>query len=506
MVVPFESALFNMELTPQNILLIGSILLLISVVAGKTTSKLGVPTLIFFLVVGILAGSESIGGIHFDNPELAQFIGITALNFILYSGGLDTNWQFIKPILWRGIALSTLGVFLTALSVGVFMHYVFGFSLAEGMLLGAIVSATDAAAVFSILRNKGIGLKGYLRPVLEFESGSNDPMAYFLTISMTAIVASGHTDMLELIPSFLQEFLIGGTMGYIMGKCSVWLINNIKLETEGLYPVLTLALAMFTYSATHFIHGNGFLAIYISAIILGNSNFIHKRSLIRFYDGQAWLMQIILFLTLGLLVFPSKIFPVMGMGLLISAFLIVVARPVSVFISLAFFKSNTRSKLFISWVGLRGGVPIVFATYPLIARIEKAELIFNLVFFISITSVLLQGTTLAAVAKFLHLTVPAKAKRRSNMEITDNAKKERMRIQIPPGNNAIGKKVVELGMPSGAQIMTIKRGDHYLIPNGSTRIFENDRLFILAEDLKTTSAVHDSLHITDEEAPDLFYE
>jgi potassium/hydrogen antiporter len=494
-----------MNINAENILLIGSILLLVSIIAGKTTSRFGVPTLIFFLIVGILAGSESIGGIYFDNPEIAQFIGITALNFILFSGGLDTNWQAIKPVLGRGIALSTIGVFCTALSVGLFMHYFFDFSIVEGMLLGAIVSATDAAAVFSILRNKGIGLKGFLRPLLELESGSNDPMAYFLTISLTSIVASGNVDLLQLIPSFLQEFIIGGAMGYIMGKASAWILNNIHLETEGLYPVLTLGLAMFTYSATHFIHGNGFLAIYLCAVVLGNSNFIHKRSLMRFYDGQAWLMQIILFLTLGLLVFPSKIIPVMGMGLLISAFLIFVARPIGVFLSLLPFKSNIRGKLFISWVGLRGGVPIVFATYPLIAGLEKAELIFNLVFFISITSVLLQGTTLAYVAKLLHVSVPAKAKKLTEMEITDIAKKERLRLTIPPGNNAIGKKIVQLGIPKAAQIMTIKRGDHYLIPNGSTRILEGDKLFILAADEKTVKTVHESLHIKDEEE-DRFFE
>ncbi len=484
-----------MVIDAGNILLIGSLLLLLSIIAGKTTSKLGVPTLIFFLIIGILAGSEGIGGIHFDNAGLAQLIGIVALNFILFSGGLDTNWKVIQPVLWRGILLSTAGVLLTAFSVGIFVHLVFNFTLAEGILLGAIVSATDAAAVFSILRNKGIGLKGYLRPVLELESGSNDPMAYFLTISLTAIVASGNVDFQHLVIDFFKEFIIGGALGYLMGKGSVWLINNIKLETEGLYPVLTLALAMLTYSATHFVSGNGFLAIYISAIILGNSNFIHKRSLMQFYDGQAWLMQIILFLTLGLLVFPSQIIPVIGMGIMISLFLILVARPIGVFVSLAFFKSNLRSKIFVSWVGLRGGVPIVFATYPLIAGIEKAGTIFNLVFFISVTSVLLQGTTLAYVAKLLHLDVPSKSKRRTEFEIADNAKKEKMQVVINAGNAAIGRMVVQLEFPKAAQIMTIKREDKYIIPVGSTLIEENDKLFILAEDRHTVQMVYESLHL-----------
>ena len=486
-----------MNIEVGNLLLIGSILLLISIIAGKTTSRLGVPTLIFFLIVGILAGSEGIGGIHFDNTSIAQFIGITALNFILFSGGLDTNWQSIKPILWRGVALSTLGVFLTALCVGVFVHYVFGFTIWEGLLLGSIVSATDAAAVFSILRSRGVALKGYLRPVLELESGSNDPMAYFLTITLTGIVASGNASFAELVPAFLKEFILGGAIGFAMGRASVWLINNIKMETDGLYPVLTLGLAMFTYSVTHSIGGNGFLAIYLCAIILGNSNIVHKRSLIKFYDGQAWLMQIILFLTLGLLVFPSRIVPLIGMGLLISAFLIFVARPVSVFASLSFFKSNVRSKLFISWVGLRGSVPIVFATYPLIAGIPKAELIFNLVFFISISSVLLQGTTLAYVAKMLHVTVPAKIKRRIGLdfETIDHIKSEMLEIMVTDNSKAVGKRILELEIPSTVNIIAIKRGEVYIVPTGSTRIQSEDILYVLAEDERSLELLSEALEL-----------
>lgn len=473
-----------MSIDPGNILLVGSVLLLISIVAGKTTSRLGVPTLIFFLIVGILAGSEGIGGIQFDNAPIAQFIGITALNFILFSGGLDTDWQSIKPILWRGIALSTIGVVLTALSVGAFVHFVFGFTIWEGLLLGAIVSATDAAAVFSILRNRGIALKGSLRPVLELESGSNDPMAYFLTITLTGIVASGHADASEWIIDFLKEFILGGAIGFIMGKASVWVINIIKLETEGLYPVLTLGLAMFTYSATHAIGGNGFLAIYLCAVIIGNSHMVHRRSLIRFYDGQAWLMQIVLFLSLGLLVFPSRIIPLIGMGLIISAFLIFIARPIGVFTSLSFFKTNTRSKLFVSWVGLRGSVPIVFATYPLIAGIPKAELIFNLVFFISITSVLLQGTTLAYVAKLLHVTVPAKAKKRIGLdfETNDSVKSKMREVILPSNSHAVEKRIVDLNIPATINILAIHRDEIYIAPHGSTKLKANDILVVLAED------------------------
>jgi potassium/hydrogen antiporter len=486
-----------MNIDPGNILLIGSILLLVSIIAGKTIRRFGVPTLILFLIVGILAGSEGIGRIHFDNPSITQFIGIVALNFILFSGGMDTDLHSLRPVIWRGIALSTIGVILTALSVGLFVHYVFDFTIAEGMLLGAVISATDAAAVFSILRSQGLGLKGYLRPVLELESGSNDPMAYFLTISLTTIVATGNTEYVDLVPLFLREFILGGFLGWLMGKLSVKLVNNIKLGTEGLYPVLTLGLAMFTYSFTHFIGGNGFLAIYLCALILGNSKLIHRRSLIKFYDGQAWLMQIILFLTLGLQVFPSRIMPLIGAGLLISAFLIFVARPIGVFAALAFFKSNIRSKLFISWVGLRGGVPIVFATYPLLAGIEKADLIFNLVFFISVTSVLLQGTTLSFVAKKLRVVVPAKAKRRIgfDFELIDNIKTEMQDFLVPSDSAACEKRIVELNIPATVNILAIKRHNVYIAPNGSTKLMANDILYILAEDKNSVDTLVSRLQL-----------
>jgi cell volume regulation protein A len=395
------------------------------------------------------------------------------------------------------VALSTIGVFLTAFAVGVFVHYAFGFSILEGLLLGAIVSATDAAAVFSILRNKGVALKGHLRPMLELESGSNDPMAYFLTITLTGIVASGNMNAGELVVSFLKEFIIGGAIGYIMGRGSVWLVNNIKLETEGLYPVLTLGLAIFTYSISHTIGGNGFLAIYLCAVIMGNSNMVHKRSLIKFYDGQAWLMQIILFLTLGLLVFPSRIVPLIGVGLLISAFLIFVARPIGVFVAMSFFKSNVRNKLFISWVGLRGSVPIVFATYPLLAGIPKAELIFNLVFFISITSVLLQGTTLAYVAKLLHVTVPPKAKRRRGLdfELIDNIRTEMKQVRLPVGAASVGKRIVELSIPATINILAIKRNGLYISPNGSTKLLADDILYVLAEDHSSLALLGQSIDV-----------
>jgi len=469
-----------MNLSPENILLVGSLLLLISIVAGNTSSRFGVPTLILFLIVGILAGSEGIGGIYFDNINIAQFIGVIALNFILFSGGLDTSWQVIKPIAWRGISLSTIGVFITALTVGIFVHFILDFSLLEGLLLGAVVSATDAAAVFSILRNRGVKLKGKVGAVLEFESGSNDPMAYFLTITLTGIIASGKFDTWNFLFLLVKGFLIGGTMGYCMGRISHWVINNIKLGSDGLYPVLVLGLAMFTYSATHIIGGNGFLAIYLSALVLGSRDFIHKRSLLKFYDGQAWLMQIILFLTLGLLVFPSRVIPLMPIGLLIAAFLMFIARPAGVFIGLAFSKTSIRSKLFISWVGLRGAVPIVFATYPMIAGLDKAGMIFNLVFFISITSVLLQGTTLPIIAKWLRVTEqPPLAPGKETKDLMP-ANNEIKIVTLNSDSVVVGKRIVDLHFPSSTYITLIKRNDQYIQPTGADKLLAGDRLLVLS--------------------------
>jgi len=477
----------------ENILLLGSILLFISIIASKTSFRLGIPTLILFLLVGMLAGSDGPGGIYFNDPKIAQFLGVVALTFILFSGGLDTKWESVKPVVRQGISLSTIGVLITAALVGVFTSYILDFTLLEGLLLGAIVSSTDAAAVFSILRSKNVGLKGNLRPTLEFESGSNDPMAYFLTISMIYLVTNPEASVLSLIPKFLKGMLIGAACGFVMGRVMIWLVNKIKLDVAGLYPVFVLSLVFFTFSFTDFIGGNGFLAIYISAIILGSNNFIHKKSLIRFYDGMAWLMQIIMFLTLGLLVFPGRLVPILVPGILISVFLILIARPISVFISLAFAKGlNVRKKLFLSWVGLRGAAPIVFATYPMLAGIPYADTLFNLVFFISVSSVILQGTTLPLVAKWLHVSVPGAIKRKFpiDLEMNDDLKSELVELDIPTNSPVIGKAVVQIGLPKTALIVLVHRNGKYIPPSGETIIEPNDHLLVMADTKDTVDAVY----------------
>ena len=490
-----------MSFTPENILLLGSILLFISIISSKTSFRIGIPTLILFLIIGMLAGSDGPGGIYFNDPEIAQLLGVIALTFILFSGGLDTKWESIKPIIRNGLALATLGVVLTAALVGLFASYVLGFSLYEGLLLGAIVSSTDAAAVFSILRSKNFGLKGRIRPLLELESGSNDPMAYFLTISMIYLIQHPQLEPWTLIPKFFVDMLLGVACGYVFGKLMVWILNRIQLNIDGLYPVLVLSLVFFTFSFTERIGGNGFLAVYISALILGNSNFIHRKSLMRFYDGQAWLMQIVMFLTLGLLVYPTQIVPIIGEGVMISAFLILIARPVAVFTSLAFATDmNFRKKLFISWVGLRGAAPIVFATYPLLADIEYAYTIFHLVFFISVSSVLLQGTTLPYIARWLHVNVPWRIKRSFplDIEFKEDLKSELVEMDIPENSPAAGKAVVDLDLPKSAFIVLIHRTGKYFTAGGDTVLETGDHLLLMADSKETVTRIYQSFGIKED--------
>lgn len=485
-----------MDLTIENILLVGSILLFLSIIAGKTTYKFGVPTLILFLLIGMLAGSDGIGGIGFDNPKIAQFIGIVSLNFILFSGGLDTNWNSVKPILREGLVLSTLGVLLTALSLGTFVWFVTDFTIYESMLLGSIVSSTDAAAVFSILRSKNLALKNNLRPTLELESGSNDPMAYVLTIAFLTLVINQDQSIVSIIPLFLQQMILGGIAGFSFGRLSKFIINKINLDFEGLYPVLVIALMFIVFSTTDFIGGNGFLAIYICAVYLGNQDLIHKKTILKMFDGMAWLMEIVLFLTLGLLVFPSQIIPYFGIGILISLFLIIVARPVSVFLSLIFFKMKLKSRFYISWVGLRGAVPIVFATYPLLAGIDKANIIFNIVFFISVTSILIQGTTLSIVAKWLKVAMPEEINPMNEVDklILEHPKSSLQEFEILHDFQAVNKRIVDLNFPKSAFIVMIKRNGEYIRPGGSTALKVKDVLMVIADSHEDFKKVNDCLY------------
>jgi len=466
----------------DNIILISSILLLLAIVSTKI-SRFGIPIVLLFIGLGILAGSDGIGGIYFNDPKLSKFIGGIALCIILFSGGLDTKFTNVRQIFWQGLALSTVGVIITAFIIGLITHFAFGFTLLEGFLIGSIVSSTDAAAVFSILKTKKLGLKGNLRFILEFESGSNDPMAYFLTILFASLITLKIGTWYQTILLFFQQMAFGALIGVLMGYGMQKIINWIRLDFEGLYSVLLLALVLFTFSFSEYIGGNSFLAVYLSALILGNREFIHKKSLTKHFDGQAWFMQTIMFLSLGLLVFPTKLFPLVKIGLILSFCLIFIARPIAVYMALLPFKINARSKAFISMVGLRGSVPIILAIYVKSYHVPIADLVFNLVFFISITSVLIQGSSFSLVAKWLKVVVPIDLKRKSELdkEQTQTEKSIKSEVLIQKGVSSIGKKIVDLHIPVGVLITWIKRNHKYLIHDGNFMIKENDILEVIAE-------------------------
>jgi potassium/hydrogen antiporter len=466
----------------DEVLVAASVLLLLSIFASKAASRLGVPALLLFLVLGMFAGSDGPGGIYFDDAYVAQSLGVVALSLILFSGGLDTEWSSIRPVLWQGLALSTAGVVITAALFGLFAKIVLGSSVLEGLLLGAIVSATDAAAVFSVLRGRGIGLTGHVRPLLELESGSNDPMAVFLTTGLIGLISNPSTNALMLVPMFIWQMALGAAMGYVMSQLAILLINRLNLEIDGLYPVLTLSMILLAYGGTDLLSGNGFLAVYVVGLVMGNQNFIHKASVKRFHDGLAWLMQIAMFLVLGLLVFPSHLLPIVGLGVMSALFLMFVARPVSIFVALAFSRFKVNEKLMISWVGLRGAVPIVLATFPLLAGMPRAEIIFDLVFFIVLTSILLQGTSLALFARWLRVEAPVRDEPRSPLTLEPDAgiQSELVDIEIPTGSPVAGKQIVGASIPTGALIVLVNRDNEFLVPNGGTVLQSGDRVLILA--------------------------
>ncbi|MBZ0284327.1 MAG: potassium/proton antiporter [Anaerolineae bacterium] len=470
-------------LSLEIILLITSILLLLSIFASKISSKLSVPTLLLFLGIGMLAGSEGIGGIFFDDAQLAQSIGVIALVFILFSGGLDTPFAAVKPILRRGLVLATFGVLVTAAVVALGAIILLQLSPTQAILLGAIVASTDAAAVFSIFRTQRIGLKGDTIPLLEFESGSNDPMAIFLTIGAIALISIPNTSILNVVIIFIQQVVIGGVLGFGLGYLASKFINNLQLDANGLYPVFTIALVLLAYSLPAALGGSGFLAVYLVGLMLGAQNIVHKNSLSRFHDSIAWLMQIVMFLVLGLLVFPSELLAIAPIGIGISLILIFVARPLSVFIALFRSQFSTREKLLISWVGLRGATPIVLATFPLLAGVPQSDTIFNIVFFVVLSSVLLQGTTIIPVARWLQVTTPFVAKSGIRLERTGDMqiKSDLIEITVPDYSTVIGHKIVDLGLPEDSLIVLIVRGQEAVVPNGSTVLQANDQLLMMAD-------------------------
>lgn len=482
-------------ITAENILLVGSILLFVSIVVSKTGYRFGVPTLLLFLIVGMVFGSDGLG-LQFNDTGYAQFIGMVALTIILFSGGMDTKYSEIKPVIGPGMVLSTLGVLLTCVLTGLFIFWVGKFSwtnlhlpILTALLLAATMSSTDSASVFGILRSQNINLKENLRPLLELESGSNDPMAYMLTIVLIQVLETANMSAGAVLLSFTIQFVVGGLIGYLMGKTTIWAVNKLNIPNASLYPILVVAMAFFTFAITDLLKGNGYLAVYIAGIMIGNTRLLYKKEIGSFMDGFSWLFQIIMFLSLGLLVNPKEMLIIAPVAILVGVFMILVARPLSVFICLIpFRKMSLNAKHFISWVGLRGAVPIIFATYPVMHHVEGAHMIFNVVFFITILSLIIQGTTISFVAKKLHLAMPQEEKANSfGIEIPEELNTHLFNITITNAMLKMGDTLKEITVPQGTLVMLIKRGNDFLIPNGSLTLKEHDELLLISEQDKLTT-------------------
>ena len=494
-----------MIIDSSNILLLGSILLFFSIIAGKAGFRFGVPVLLLFLGVGMLFGSDGIG-IQFDNPQSAQFIGMIALSIILFSGGMDTQYKEIKPIAAQGILLATLGVALTTAITGLFIYWIVGIisdfntlSLTESLLMAAVMSSTDSASVFSILRSKRQGLKEQLRPMLELESGSNDPMAYMLTVLLIQILQTpvGETNLWLSFFLFIVQMSVGAIAGFLLGKLAVWMMNRLNVVNHSLYPILLLACVFFIFSMTELIKGNGFLAVYIAGLVVGNQKIQHKKSVVTFFDGLTWLFQIVMFLTLGLLVNPSALFPIAGLGLVIGIFMILFSRPISVFLCLLPFRHmSKKAKIYVSWVGLRGAVPIIFATYPLIAETPHATLIFNIVFFITIVSLLVQGTTVSKMAKVLHLAEKEQTQGNAfGLELSEEIKSAMSEIEVSESFLSKGDYLMDLNLPDNTLVVMVKRGQHFFIPRGKTKLATGDKLLVITDNEEELRNTYETLGI-----------
>jgi cell volume regulation protein A len=472
----------------ENFLLVGALLLFVAVLAGKAAYRLGAPALLLFLGVGMLFGYNNF--VHFDSTEFAEFIGMIALCIILYSGGMDTKFSEIRPVLGPGVVMATLGVMLTALIVAGFIYAVAPFlgielTLPFAMLLSATMSSTDSASVFSILRTKKQGLKENLRPLLELESGSNDPMAYILVVVLTGILTDGgDINIWGALGTFLVQMLLGAGFGYGFGRITVWILNKINIRSNAsLYSVLLLACAFFTFSLTTLAYGNGYLAIYIAGLVVGNLTIPHRNMLRTFFDSFTWLLQIVMFLVLGLIVDVHELlsYDVLFMGIGIGAFMIFVARPIATLISMSPFRSfSTKARLYVSWVGLRGAVPIIFALYTVTHGVENSEYLFNVVFLVTIISLVLQGTTVSGMANWLKLSFMER-EQTFKLTVPDHIRSEFSEIEV---NNAMlkgGKTLKDIRLPGHTLVVMVHRAGNYFVPKGDTELNKGDKLLVVSD-------------------------
>ena len=482
-----------MIFTAENILLIGAVLIFSSILISKTGYRFGIPTLLLFLLVGMGFGSDGLG-LQFNSASEAQFIGMIALSIILFTGGMDTKIRDIRPVMAQGILLSTVGVLITTLLTGGFIYFLsiytstqIAMPLLTCLLLAATMSSTDSASVFNLLRSQKMNLKENLRPMLELESGSNDPMAYMLTIALIQVITSGSDLHIGVIgQNLLIQFFFGGVIGFAMGQFAIWLINKIELSNSSLYPILLLSLVFITFTVTDLLKGNGYLAVYITGVVVGNARLAYRKEINTFMNGLTWLFQIVMFLSLGLLVNPHEMLEVAPVALLIGLFMIVVARPISVFACLLPFRKMTNhARWFVAWVGLRGAVPIIFATYPVVAEIPGSNQIFNIVFFITLLSLIFQGMTIASGARVLHLDLPEeKEGNEFGVELPDEIDSQLMDQTLTAEMLENGYRFVDMDIPRGTLVMLVKRGNEFIIPNGQVELQVGDKLLYISENRK----------------------
>ena len=483
------------DISGENVVLVGALLLFVAVMAGKVAYRFGAPALLLFLGVGMLFG---LNFISYRSVEMTQFVGMIALCIILFTGGMDTKFSEIKPIIGPGVVLATVGVVMTAFVLAGFVWLVapwLGIEIpfALALLLASTMSSTDSASVFSILRSKKQGLKQNLRPLLELESGSNDPMAYMMTILLISVVSntSSGVGLGMSVVFFVVQMVVGALSGYLIGRLAVWTINRIKLANHSLYSVLLLAFIFFSFAFTDLIKGNGYLAVYLSGLVIGNHKLEQKRPLTVFFDGFTWLMQIVMFLTLGLFVNSNELLEprVLILGGLVGAFMILVARPLTVFTCLLpFRKFTTKARLYVSWVGLRGAVPILFAIYPLMAHVENAGLLFNVVFLGTIISLLVQGTTVSGMANLLGLAYEERESAFS-VDMHQDMKSALTEVEVNETMLESGHTLKDISLPENTLVMMVCRDGEYFVPQGKTELKLGDKLLVISdrsEELATT--------------------
>ncbi|HHR6129004.1 TPA: potassium/proton antiporter [Providencia alcalifaciens] len=467
--------------TIEQLILLSSILILLGIFSSKLSARLGLPMLVMFLFIGMLAGEDGLGKITFDNVNVSYAVGSLALALILFDGGLQTSVKSIKLVWKPAFTLATIGVLITAGITGLAAAYILGIPLLEGLLLGAIVGSTDAAAVFSLLRNAGIYLNERLQATLEIESATNDPMAIFLTVGLLQLLMNPQASGGELALLFVSQMGIGAAVGIGVGWISIKIINKIKLLAAGLYPVLVAACGLFSFGVASNLDGSGFLSIFVTGVVIGNHSFVFQRNTFLFHDGLAWLSQIIMFVMLGLLVNPSSLIEVWQEGLLIALVLTFVARPLAVVPVLKLFRFTRNEIALISWVGLRGSVPIILAIFPFIFGLPGANLIFDVVFFVVLISATLQGSTLPYFARKLNLMQPPPLLPAATLDITavDQIDADLVEYTLGEDCSAVGRRLSQLALPDQTVIAMITREKSVLPPRGSTILMANDHLFVV---------------------------